>query len=206
VGRHCPVVGALVAALIVLLLGCRASNVASDFVLDERRGTGVAVVSFTQSGLPGRFGMAVELRALDRSYEASIPVVDFFGTPDWPCPFPEAATDDAPCGRLAVLELRAGDYEFYSWQGKARRVPWRTETVGPVKEFSKRFSIVAGKAVYLGGFHFAITYDLSEFPHRGARFPYRLKVTDMRLRDFALLARKNPTIPMESIVANVLAP
>lgn len=192
-GRAAGVVGTAL-LLAALLGGCRAVNVASGYTLDPGKDTGVAVVSLTRAGLPSRFNMLLKLRGVDGDYRNSVPVSDAFASADWRCPFFGTATEEEPCGRLAVIELRQGLYEFYSWEGD-------TGTGGSVRsigEFSKRFRVEAGKAVYLGNVHFSV-----ETP-RWFQGTYRMRVIDMRERDLALLRQKVPTITPDRVVVSIL--
>jgi hypothetical protein len=191
--------------MVSFLFGCRAVNIVSDFSLDERKGTGVAVVSLTQSGLPSRFNMFVNLRGVDNNYQNPVPVFDFFASSDWRCPLFGTASEDAPCGRLAIIELQQGEYEFYSWGGQAGAGAGPvTHNVGSTNDFSKRFRVPAGKAVYLGNIYFAISFDAPTFALLSVRYPYRIKVSDMRHRDLPLLYQKYPNITSERVVVNIL--
>jgi len=140
-----------------VLFGCSAVNIATDYSLDERKGSGVAVVSLTRSGLPSSFNMWVNIRGIDNNYKNSVPVADIFASSDWRCPFLGTATEDTPCGRLAIIELQQGEYEFYSWEGATGGGPGAiTFRVGSTTDFSKRFRVAAGKAVYLGNVNFSV--------------------------------------------------
>jgi hypothetical protein len=135
-----PVV--LVSALLMSLLsGCRVTNIAGDYSLDPSKNVGVAVVSLTMSGRPSAVNMFVHFRGMGFDYKNSVPVSDLFASADWPCPFLGVPTDAEPCGRLAVIELQPGEYEFYSWQGGAGGAPGGpTLSVGSIEPFSKRCS------------------------------------------------------------------
>jgi hypothetical protein len=124
-----------------------------------------------------------------------------FASADWRCPFLGTPTEDSPCGRLAVIELQQGEYEFYSWQGGTSGGPGGfTVTVRSTEPFSKRFRVVPGKAVYLGNIHFSVT--------RGGPFQgggtYRMRVSDLQKRDLPLLHQKNPRITSDSVVVSIL--
>jgi hypothetical protein len=186
------------------LFGCRAVNIASGFSLDERKGTGVAVVSLTVSGLPSSMNLFFNLRGVDNIYDNSVPAFDFFASSDWRCPLFGSATEDAPCGRLAIIELQQGEYEFYSWGAHSGGPVGFSASASPTDRFSKRFKVLAGKAVYLGNIHLAVSFDSPKFALLSVRYPYRIKVSDMRQRDLPLLYQKNPNITSESVVVNIL--
>lgn len=192
----------LVSALVISpLTGCRAINVSSDYSLDAGKTTGLAVVSLTMAGLPSSFNVFVDFRGLDVDHESSVPVTDLFASSDWDCPLLRVATDEAPCGRLAVIELEQGEYEFYSWQGGTSSGPGGfTSTVESVEDFSKRFKVLAGKAVYLGNIHFSI-----EQPPFGIGMGrYRMTVADQQARDLPLLHSKYPLLTPAQVVVDIL--
>ena len=193
---------AVVSALAIsLLTGCRTINVSSDYSLEADKTTGLVVVSLTMAGLPRGFNVFVDFRGLNVEHKSSVPISDLFASADWRCPFLSMATDEEPCGRLAVIELQQGEYEFYSWQGGTSGGPGSlTFSVESVEEFSKRFEVQAGKAVYLGNIHFSI-----EQP----RFlvgtgSYRMTVADQRARDLALLHSKHPRVTPDQVVIDIL--
>jgi len=198
-----PQVAPVAAFALLLMVGCRAINLDADYVPDSSKATGVVVASLTRSGTPG-FNMFVALRGVDNDYKNSVPVSDAFAPSDWECPFTltflgrfhtGTIPEDPPCGRLAVLELPRGEYEFYSWHGASGNRTVRAST-----GFSKRFKIISGKAVYLGNIH--ITIVQGEWGSGGGTF--EMKVRDKRERDLPLLATKNPGITSERIVISIL--
>ncbi len=95
---------------------------------------------------------------------------------------------DKPYGRVVIIELPEGEYEFYSWWGSNGKGIMR-----PKEEFSLRFKVIAGKAVYLGNLHFWF---------QGHQ--WKMKVTDMRERDLPLLYQKNPSITPDLVVHDIL--
>jgi hypothetical protein len=193
---------ALVAAVAFLAAfgsGCRSVNVSSDYRLDPSKNLGLVVVSLTMAGLPSGFNVFINYRGVDVSHKSSIPVSDMFASADWRCPFLGTPTEENPCGRLAVVELTPGEYEFYSWEGGTGGGPGSiTFTVRSVADFSKRFKVVSGKAVYLGNIHFSIQHRVVG---RGA---YQMRITDLRDRDLTLLHSKHPSITPDGVVISLL--
>jgi hypothetical protein len=198
-GSFHSIVGVIAALVIVLLNGCRAINVGEGYVLDSSKATGVMVVSLTQAGLPSSFNMFMEIRGVGNEYKSQVPVTDAFASSDWKCPFLGTPSEAEPCGRLAIVELAEGVYEFYSWNGSSR-VGALTQTMRAQSDFSKQFKITSGKAVYLGNVHFSVETGRA-FMGQGR---FAMKVRDMRERDLPLLASKNPGMTAEKIVINIL--
>jgi hypothetical protein len=183
--------------LVSVLTGCGAANIERGYSLDGRKGTGVAVVSLAQSGIAGNYATSVSLRGVENSYDDSVPMSNRIVSMDWSCPLFAAASEDAPCGRLAIIELPQGEYEFYSWIARGNLGPGVSTEFRPTKLFSKRFKVFAGKAVYLGNFHIMVPTGL----FRGA---YRIKTTDMQQRDLPLFYQKHPNITSESVFVSIL--
>ena len=185
-----------VSLLVVSVLpGCGVANIAGDYSLDERKGTGVAIVSLVQSGLPGGYRIAVHLRGVDNIYDNSVPLSQGGISMDWGCPLLAVTSETAPCGRLAIIELPRGEYEFYSWSATMGGAG--TIEIHPTNRFSKRFKVLAGKAAYLGNIQIVIKSGFLS----GS---YGVKITDMRQRDLPLFYQKHPNINTESVVVSIL--
>jgi hypothetical protein len=181
------------ALLLWLGAGCRTTNVSGAHALDPASGNGVVVVSLTMSGVPGAFNMFVDFRGVTVDHKSSVPVSDLFASADWRCPL-GPVTEANPCGRLAVIELREGEYEFYSWHGQSGGAPGGlTMSARASRDFAKRFKVLAGRAVYLGNIHFAV-----------GRGVFTMTVLDLRDRDLALLHGKHPNIGPDAIVVTIL--
>lgn len=95
-------------------------------------------------------------------------------------------------GRLAVLRLPPGDYEFHGW-ALTEKMPGGAMEYGPARDFSYRFHVEPGKAAYLG----RLSLQLS------GRATQRLTVEDRRSDDLALLAKKHPDLSKLSISSDV---
>lgn len=102
--------------LSVFLVGCAVRNVPKDYSLGDKKAKGVVVVSLTRSGANGS-AMYVDLRGVDNEYKDAVPINSLFVSSDWRCPMCGEIPEDRPCGRLAIIELPEGSYEFYSWHG-----------------------------------------------------------------------------------------
>jgi hypothetical protein len=181
-----------------LVSGCRTVNVSDDHAIDQKKNTGVAVVSLTMAGLPGSTNMWLNYRGIGSDYKSMIPVTDILASSDWRCPAFARTRETAPCGRLAVVELPSGEYEFYSWHGGGNNMTYRS-----VKEFSKRFTVVQGKAVYLGNVHFSIS-DAPRVTFGTSQFAFRVNISDRRERDLPLLKAKHPKLTEDLLIINIL--
>lgn len=180
----------------LLLNGCAARNIAREYSLDEAKGTGIMLVSVTQAGLPSSFNMFADLRGVDNDYKSAVAITDIFFvlSADWRCPPFGTSTEDKPCGRLAVVELPQGEYEFYSWHGGSGGAPGTVrKSVRARQEFSKRFKVTAGKVVYIGNIHFSVSGG-----------SYAIKIIDKRERDLPLFYSKYPKIPSDKIQIDIL--
>ena len=140
-----------VIAIALLVSGCGASHVARDYAPTPGDPDGVVVVSLTRSGIGSQFNLAVGLRALDRRYQRNVTVTDLLTPNDWSCPALGTIPEDPPCGRLAVLRLVPGAYEFFEWSGSTG-----SATISSRQHFSKTFTVVAATVTYLGNLHLAI--------------------------------------------------
>lgn len=182
-----------------LASGCRTVNVSSDYRLDSSKNVGLAIVSLTMAGLPSGFNVFVNYRGVNVDHKSAVAVSDLFSSADWRCPFLGMATDENPCGRLAVIELQPGEYEFYSWRGESGGGPGSIQfTVRSTVDFSKRFKVIPGTAVYLGNVHFSI--DRRIFGGGS----YQMLITDRRDRDLTLLHSKHPSITPDRVVVSLL--
>ncbi len=197
VGCHwAPVAAAvrLTIAIPLLVTGCAVSNVAQDYGPDPRDPGGVAVVSLTRSGIGAQFNLFVNVRGIDRRYDTKVVITDLLTPSDWSCPVLGTIPDDKPCGRLAVVQLPPGEYEFYSWHGTTG-----SANISAGRPFSKKFTVVAGSVIYLGNVHLAI--GSSGFSLRGG---YQVNTADMRDRDLTLLHRKYPKIAPDAVLVRIL--
>jgi len=181
-------------AIALLLTGCAASNIARDYVPDPKHPDGVAVVSLTRSGIGAQFNLFINVRGIDRQYDTKIVITELLTSSDWSCPALGTIAEDKPCGRLAVLRLLPGSYEFYSWSGSTG-----SASIWPRQPFSKKFTVVAGTVVYLGNVHLAI--GSSGFSVQGG---YQVRTADMRDRDLPLLHRNYPKIAPDTVLVRII--
>ena len=197
----------------------RLENIGKDYSLDDTKGKGVLIVSLTRSGWKG-CSMFLDLRGVDNDYKAEVSIKEKKSlferkkVMDWKCPRFGKIPEDKPCGRVAIIELPQGEYEFFSWHGLETIMvpssgggftPMQSSVLWPPPEFSKRFKVTVGKAVYLGNLHISLRkkWRMGRFaPYRDLR--YKLKIADTSDRDLPLVYQKNPMITADKVVVNIL--
>ena len=186
-----------VCLIAVILHGCatnNAKNIARNYSLDEERGTGVVLVSLTQTGFLPSFNVALRLRDANnkKRYDEDVLVNDPSQSSELGCPYSETNTGKNSCGRrLAILELPQGEYEFYTWHATSSSL-FSQRSIAPEDEFSKRFKITSGQVVYIGNLW--LIYGEGQ---------YKIQMSDMRQRDIQLLYRKHPHIYPDNIIINI---
>lgn len=200
------------------LYGCATADLPANFVLDPAQREGLAIISMTLSGKPldkvssfeyrirhvrPTAGDAVtETRYFDsaRQHARWVESADagdhgerrvIVKAPESAEPL-DIAERGAATGRVALLYLPAGTYEFYDWTLREPNVYGGIE-YSPKQAFSYRFAVSPGQATYLG----RIDLDLGE---RGVQ---KLRVDDRNERDVALARGKVPAIRAYPVVSEV---
>ncbi|MDT3736783.1 MAG: hypothetical protein ROZ00_11195 [Denitratisoma sp.] len=97
-------------------------------------------------------------------------------------------------GRVAVLRLPAGNYELYDWKLVVPNQYGGNE-FRPNQALAYRFTIEAGRAIYLGNLDLHIT----------ERDAYKIVVENKAARDLPLLARKLPSISVKDMIYRPIA-
>ena len=163
--------------LVVLALpGCATINVPSNYSLTPKGDKGLVVLSLTHT----LSTVIVDYR--QKEGETQVDGAFMTGTIQDPMDW------DHPKGRLVVAELPAGKYELYQWRSEGFNVTYTS------KIFSIPFTVVAGKATYIGNFFVNIDESTSR---------YRLEVTDKSDRDLPLLIRRYPNIKENGVVQDI---
>lgn len=167
-----------ICALALLLGACAiaTTNVDPNY---RPRDKGVLVASLTASGYnPGTLLYQVVRSNAPTQLVATIPVNDEAQELDWKLGDPQVRFGGY--GRLAVVELPPGDYEFRRGfiQVSAQ------ETYSSKAAVGYRFTIVPGKATYLGNVHVDIERISAE------RLAPAYTLADLRSRDLPILYRK----------------
>jgi hypothetical protein len=181
----------LLAALLAFLLAGCIRTVGPDYEFTPDSSRSVIIVSLTASGrIPGELLFYIrpvgdKLSLQGRSIQVFGPTL---GIVDWPI-LKGGNPPDQPPGRLAVLEIAPGDYEFFRWSGVVGG--FVNQNAVP---FSKRFEVRAGEVVYLGNLHLARRGDQQ----------WSVTTADRRDRDFPLLEKKLPKVPPERVAIRLL--
>jgi hypothetical protein len=182
---------------VIMLDGCATTNttknIPGNYMLDEEKGTGVVIVSLTHSGFQPSLSVAFRLRdANDKNRFDEEVLVNDHSSSELGCSYFETSAGRNTCGRrLAIIELPQGEYEFYSWHAASSSI-FSKRSILPETQFSKRFRITPGKAVYIGNLW--LFYDQGQ---------YRIEVIDMRQRDLQLLYRRHENIYPDNIIINI---
>jgi len=204
----------------VILSGCATTNaiknIGKDYRLDSSKKTGVAVASLSFSGLRrphplASFDFYVHCRGIGNDFKKEISICD---SADWKPPGRFLFVGRyKPLGRLAVIELLEGDYEFFSWHGGCGGFVTQEMRVKATKEFSRKFKVVSGKAVYLGNIHIHIHKVVpGRIEYRGtkpvtsiqyASGMYNVQEKDLRDRDLSLLYQKYPLIKPDQVIIDI---
>lgn len=209
-------------ALLLLALGLAGCAAAPDlpahYVLNEVRQEGVAIVSFTLDGksLDRMESFAYRLREVPPRGTTYANVTRHYDSPreharsvrasDQDRPFTreivvkgphsseplDIRASGQPVGRVTTLRLTPGDYEIHSWHLHEPTANGIT-AYAPSRDFSYRFSIKPGEAVYLG------RLDLN-FGERNAQ---RIAIADRRAEDLALVGIRYPALANGKIVSAV---
>ena len=133
------------------------SNISKNFFIQPAKGTGVAVVYLSQTGIKYGTAMFLKLRLIGGDFDKEVSVFDIGSSEYWMGKASE---------RLAAFELPQGNYEFYSWVASAKGWGNDIANVQAPHEFSKKFQIISGKAVYLGNLHI----EIKSFPFADESF------------------------------------
>lgn len=160
----------------LFLAGCANFNVPSDYSLAHKNDKGLIVMSLAHS----LSSVIVDYRPVEngKQGDGAFMTGNMQDPMDW----------DHPKGRLVVAELPAGKYELYQWRSEGINVTYTS------KIFSIPFTVVGGKATYIGNLFVNIDESTSI---------YKLEVADKSERDLPLLIRKYPNIKGSDIIKDI---
>lgn len=205
--------------LVAGLAGCAASpDLPSAYTLDSNRPEGLAIVSLTLSGksldkvtdyeyrirkvLPRgeayavvsqhyasarQHARSVQDEGKERPFTHSVVVKGLSNADALDIRDAGKAT-----GRLAVLRLLPGEYEFHTWQVREPSPHGETE-YRPGRGFIYRFSIKPGEATYIGRLNL----------HLGQGNTERIAIEDRQAEDMNLLGEKYPALRAARVTASV---
>ena len=160
---------------IILMASCARFNVKPDYVLDTSSGKGLLVASVSYTGAYNFFW---QYRGINNPNKGDVTAWTLQNPLDW----------HDPPGRLAFIEIPAGEYEFYKW------ILFLTGTKKIYSQpFSVKFQILPGKATYLGNLHL----DLREMKY------YSLSLRDESNRDLSLFYSKLPNVHTGHVVKSI---
>ena len=174
---------------ILFLSSCATTNVSKDFKLEQGSNKGLVVGSITYQG--SYSGYSVLYRQIPsgtsgrfQSGQSNV-IIPYFPAGE----FESLGIK----GNLIAAELPEGDYEINSWS-----VGSGPASVKPTIPFSIKFHISAGKAVYLGNFHFTQLASMG-LTITGAKVDFR----EERKRDIRALSKNYVSltdVPIESAI------
>ncbi|SEA19095.1 hypothetical protein [Microbulbifer marinus] len=139
----------LFSSLIMLLMGCASQSPKPPQVFNagDTVGNGLVVFSVKYNG--PNSGYDIHYRGLDFAKKgtagAGVGIALF--------PTRQKSDFEYSTGKLHVLELPVGKYEFYAWSTKSGMANLRQN-----KPFSIEFDVEPGKTSYLGSFVFSATH------------------------------------------------
>lgn len=159
------------ALLLASAAACVTFNIPAEYGLNPASGKGLAVFSLTANDQPGNF--TISYRSAGGETKGTVNLQTLRDPLDW----------RDPRGRLVVIELPAGSYEFYDWAGLRGR---------STEQFSIPFSIEPGKATYLGNVHFHVVSGL-----------YGVRVGDRSSRDLPALFARYPNLQRDAVKTQI---
>ncbi len=188
--------GLLLAATLLVLTGCATRDIPPSYQLSPNSGRGVVLVSLTYNGAETG-PMNYLVRHLGTNAVTSIPVAHpdaqkAYRLPSgkWTPPSGSVA-DTSLSGRVAAVELAAGEYRVDGW-----RMTLGNRTLSSTKPLEETFKVTAGQVVYIGNIH-------TLFRGNNRYVTMRL---DERQRDLALAAQHFPVVKSARVTVDVRMP
>lgn len=211
---------ALLSALLVVgFAGCAASpDLPSTYVLDSNSSEGLAVISLTLSGKPLEKVSHYEYRirevlprgeshaVVSQHYASARQHARSVQDEGKERPVTHSVVVKGPnntdaldiqdagkaSGRLAVIRLLPGDYEFHTWQVREPS-PYGETEYRPARDFVYRFSIRPGEITYVGRLSL----------HLGQGNTERIAIEDRQAEDTDLFSKKYPALRTARFTASV---
>jgi hypothetical protein len=165
---------AILVLIVFFVSGCGFTITAPwDYALGDPPKDGLVIVSFTQPPHDRVFWLYRDLtkgKGIPNLYERKVSTAEH---PDVSIPIVDGDT------RMIAVVLPQGDYEFYRWHA-----PSFGYDLHSTKDFSVRFTAIAGRAVYIGNL----------FVPMDSRRRYRLLVRDRSESEIPLFRKHYPKI------------
>lgn len=186
----------------VLLLGLLQTacveipDIPSEYKLQGNNTTGLLAVNVTFNNIPYVNSFWFNYRGLDNKVKSSVSAIGLGRKEAWSNYYEEGEK-----GRLALVELAAGEYEFYSWGGSMGG--WGgVRTLNSTRDFSKRFSVTAGKITYIGNIHLSVS-GLSKIAI-SQKLPSAVIINDRRLKDIPAIFEKHPSLSKDDLIIKIM--
>jgi hypothetical protein len=169
-----------------LTVGCTTPNIEPDFKFRAEARSGVVAGSITYEG--SFSGYSVMYRRVGTNSQTGS-IRAGAGTVLVPY-FPRGDADAlGASGELFAVELPEGEYEVHRWL-----ISSGPASVVPTSSFSIRFTVLPGRVIYIGNFHFRRTSRLGLTVTGG-----ELSYLERAERDLPLIKRKYPSIAATTI-------
>ena len=188
--------------IIVLFLffgGCGTLNVSRNYLLNEKSNAGIVVVSMTQSEDQFHY-LWYHYRSIDNSIKGRIPGTHTELSNDWR--IEKGNPNKNFIGRIGIIELPAGEYEFYEWTGWISKSPMRW-IISPTKLFSYKFKVIPGKALYIGNIDMRLNKENHILYIEIKRAC--LRIIDSRNRDLELIFNRYNNIKPENVIIDIIS-
>lgn len=174
------------------LSGCATRDIPASYQFSPASGRGVVLASLTFNG--AEYGaMSYRLRHLGTRQVTVLPVAQ--SDPQKPDNIPAGKWTPEPGfalhGRLAAVELPAGEYQVEGWGMQVG-----TRILSSTKVLEETFKVTPGRPVYIGNLH-------TLFRGNGRYVTLRV---DERQRDLALAAKHFPAIQVASLTYDIQLP
>ncbi|WP_075186116.1 hypothetical protein [Teredinibacter haidensis] len=129
---------------IAIMAGCSSNNIKSDYRLEGSSPKGVLMGSVTYSGMLSRYSILYSKIDSTQSGSVGAGSGSMFSIPD----SKTSVSGFGAKGSVFALELEPGKYVFNGWSISS------SFSVSKKESFAVEVLVEAGKAIYLGGFHF----------------------------------------------------
>ena len=188
--------------LSIALAGCGLQNISRNFELDPEGEKGILVFSLSRSGIVG-IVISAQIRGVGHSYKDSVVLPEPSGGNDWDedCSYLKYIKfhKERCNGKLYVVLLPEGDYEFYSFFGEGSTPQtWESVSLSVTPGRLQSFSVEAGQVIYAGNIHFGFLYIL-----KTGNITYYIETVDREKRDMALFHQRYNNIAPELVTKKI---